>query len=210
LAVEKKIGVVNYGVGNLASVGNALSKLEVDHVFLDEPNKFSSVDKLILPGVGAFSIAMEELRDRGMLDELLRYVENSDRQLLGICLGMQLLLSESCENGNYEGLNLLSGSVETFNNVVEDLPIPNIGWCYINKKLKESKLLSDLTEEQLCFYFVHGYYCKLVEQNVVSATLNYGVNIDVVIEHNNIFGCQFHPEKSQASGLKVLNNFISI
>jgi glutamine amidotransferase len=207
--IEKKIGIVNYGTGNLASVGNALNKLGANYEFLDDAKKFSSVDKLVLPGVGAFGSGMKALHERGMIDELLRYVENKNNKLLGICLGMQLLLSRSCENGDNAGLNLLSGTVERLSDVVVNMPVPNIGWCYIDSH-RDSIMLEGLAKEQLCFYFVHGYYCKLENRNMVTGTLNYGVEFDVVVEHENIFGCQFHPEKSQSSGLKVLNNFIHI
>ena len=204
-----KVGIVNFGMGNLASISNALNRLEVNHIFLEDAGHFNKVGKLILPGVGAFGSAMEALRERGMVDALLRYVEDLDRHVLGICLGMQLLLSESCEHGDFHGLNLLPGRVKFLKDVMGDLLIPNIGWCNV-KARGGSVLLSNLSKEQLCFYFVHSYYCVVDDRKAVSGLLDYGDEIDVVVEHENIFGCQFHPEKSQRSGLQVLENFIRL
>ncbi|WP_147818851.1 imidazole glycerol phosphate synthase subunit HisH [Salidesulfovibrio onnuriiensis] len=199
------IGIVDYGCGNLASIKNSLDYLNIPNEVIDDPEKVAACGKVILPGVGAYRQAMNQLDATGMKSAVLEYAA-SGKQLLGICLGMQLLLTRSHEQGVHDGLDLVPGTVEPLSAASEELRVPNIGWCRI-EAAPESRLLAGIHAEDLCFYFVHSYYCKLKDSGCVSATLQYGATCDVVLECGNVFGCQFHPEKSQHAGMALLKNF---
>lgn len=202
------IGIVDYGVGNLASVRNALDYLGIENILVSTPSQFDQVQRLILPGVGAFGQAMEQLNSTGMAEALKGYAD-SGRPLLGICLGMQLLLSSSSEMGNHAGLNLVEGTVLRLAENDSSLRVPNIGWCRVRRN-GESRLLHGIEDENLCFYFVHSYYCRLKSEIHAVGMLDYGTECHVVFESDNLYGCQFHPEKSQKSGLSLLKNFAGI
>jgi len=207
--MNSTVGIIDYGMGNLASVGNALDFMGVENAIVSDPDKLCFFDKLILPGVGAFGQAMERLTDTGLAAAIRQYVLTESRPLLGICLGMQLLLSKSCEHGEFAGLDIVEGEVKELERGVERLPVPNIGWSPI-RKISEATLLGGIEDEDLCFYFVHSYYCNVADRSRVIGVLGYGITIDVVLDAGNVFGCQFHPEKSQRSGLKVLTNFVEM
>lgn len=198
------LGILNYKMGNLQSVKNSLDYLHISSKFINHPSEIADCDKLILPGVGAFGLAMEQLKELKLLDPLKKFVA-SGHPLLGICLGMQLLLESSEEHGFHTGLAFIRGRVLPFREKIKELPIPHVGWNNIAKK-KESQLLKNI-ENETSFYFVHSFYCDLVDKKEVAATTDYGFDFDSVIEVGNIFGCQFHPEKSQHLGLKILENF---
>ncbi len=200
------IGIIDYGMGNLASVENALHFLGLDCAFVTQPEAVADYDRVILPGVGAFGKAMQHLTANGMNEAVTDFAANRGRPLLGICLGMQLLLSGSVEYGTHEGLDLVTGKVESLSELTVDVSVPNIGWSRIERS-GQSKLLDGIAEDGLCFYFIHSYCCAVADRATVTGRLDYGVKFDVVIEKNNIFGCQFHPEKSQESGLRLLRNF---
>jgi glutamine amidotransferase len=200
------IGIIDYGMGNLASVENAMHFLGLDCAIVTQPDDVTDYDRLVLPGVGAFGKAMQHLTANGMHEAIKDFAANRGRPLLGICLGMQLLLSESVEYGTHAGLGLVPGRVKSLAELATDVSVPNIGWSRIERR-EHSRLLHGIGEDGLCFYFVHSYCCTVDDRDVVTGQLDHGVKFDVVIEKDNIFGCQFHPEKSQESGLHLLRNF---
>jgi imidazole glycerol-phosphate synthase subunit HisH len=201
------IGILDYKMGNLQSIKNSLDYLNIPNRFIDYPNEILNCDKLILPGVGAFGLAMKRLDELGFIEPIKEFVFLG-KPLLGICLGMQLLLDSSEEHGHHLGLGLVKGRVLPFKEKISNLPIPHIGWNDISKK-KESKLLTNI-ENKASFYFVHSFYCDLTDKKAVAATTDYGFDFDSVIESGNIYGCQFHPEKSQKNGMVILENFSEI
>jgi glutamine amidotransferase len=197
------IGIINYGVGNIQSVKNSLDFLSIPNGIINSPKEIKNFDKIILPGVGAFGAAMKKLNDLGFVGEIKKFSKN--KPILGICLGMQLLFEESSEYGKHKGLGLIKGKVLNFNKKVKKLPIPLIGWTEI-KKTAESPLLLGLDNEA-SFYSVHSYYCEPAVKSVILATSNYGIDFPAIVGKNKVFGCQFHPEKSQKAGLQILKNF---
>jgi len=201
------IGIINYGVGNLRSVKNSLDHLGVPNAFVSKPDGINSFDKIILPGVGAFGAAMKKLNSLGFAEEIKKFA-SKNKPILGICLGMQLLFDESEEHGKHKGLGLIKGKVLPFSEKVKDLPLPLIGWNNITK-VGASPLLENM-ENDPSFYFVHSFYCQPEEPSITIASADYGIKFSAVIHRNNIFGCQFHPEKSQSAGLQILKNFSNI
>jgi len=199
------IGIVNYGMGNIASVKNALDYLRINSVIIDNPNKLYNMDKLLLPGVGAFGMAMHNLNYSGFSDTIKELVIIKKKPILGICLGMQLLLESSTEHGFHLGLDLIKGKVLFLGNVINNLSIPHIGWNEVNY-CKTSVLFRNLKVEST-FYFVHSFYCEIESLKNVSGTTDYGFTFHSSLEDEHVFGCQFHPEKSQHNGLLVLSNF---
>lgn len=199
------VGIIDYGMGNLASVSNALNFLNIKHDIVSNYNKTNRFDKYILPGVGAFGMAMDNLR-MNHYDELLsEEVLIKQKPILGICLGMQLLLTNSEEFGFHSGLNIIPGSVRSFKNQVQNLPIPHMGWNDVSIK-HSSKLYND-KKSLPCFYFVHSYYCQINDANSVTGVCNYGIPFHAMVEYEHIMGCQFHPEKSQNAGMEIYRSF---
>lgn len=201
------IGIIDYKMCNLQSVKNSLDYLNIPNKFVDSPSEIKSCDKLILPGVGAFGLAMERLDKIGFTKQIKEFARKG-RPLLGICLGMQLLMESSQEHGHHLGLGLIKGGVFDFKTKIKNLPIPHVGWNNINKK-RESSLLKGV-ENGASFYFVHSFYCDLTNKKEVVTTTDYGFDFDSILESKNIYGCQFHPEKSQQDGLRILKNFNEI
>jgi imidazole glycerol-phosphate synthase subunit HisH len=197
------IFIADYGAGNLHSVVKALEYLGLKVVVSSDPAKLSGCRKVIVPGVGAFGPAIAALNATGFSDALLEYVDKGG-QLLGICLGMQLLLTESEEMGSNRGLDIIPGKVRHF--ISETDKIPQIGWNSVDLQ-KESILFRGIDDHSF-FYFVHSYYCEPESSGSVAATTWFaGKNFCSAIEKNGIFAVQFHPEKSSAAGLQVLKNF---
>lgn len=202
------IAIVDYNMGNLASVQNAFAKLGEDTIIESDPNKFKDYDKLILPGVGAFGDAMTHLRERKMIEALREYA-NSGKYMLGICLGMQLLFQSSEEFGKHEGLGLIKGSVTAFDTVKfsEPLKVPHMGW---NRMFtSQHQLFEDLDEEHY-LYFVHTYHVNCADKEDIIGTTNYGYDFTSAVARGNVMGIQPHPEKSHENGLKILENFIGL
>lgn len=195
------IAVVDYDVGNIRSVLFALRRLQRDAELTDNPSLLQDADGLILPGVGAFAPAMDQLRERG-LDDVVCQFADSGRPLLGICLGHQLLFSESEEHGLHEGLNLLPGQVVRFE---RGLKVPHMGWNQVDQTAACS-LFEDIESGEF-FYFAHSYYTLPAESEVSVGSTDYGRTFTSVASRDNVFGAQFHPEKSGAVGLKMLSNF---
>ncbi|MEF2230681.1 MAG: imidazole glycerol phosphate synthase subunit HisH [Pseudodesulfovibrio sp.] len=203
------IGIIDYGMGNLASVRNALESLGAECRIVATPEALAEVDKAILPGVGAFGDAMRSLDGSGLSEAIREFALEWKRPFLGICLGMQLVLDESFEFGRHIGLGLVPGVVLPLDDYVGNLRVPNIGWCP-TARVGRSLLTRGLEDRELCFYFVHSFFCRLEDRGKVTCVLHYGTECDVIVESDNVFACQFHPEKSQASGLKILSNFKEI
>jgi glutamine amidotransferase len=195
--------IADYGAGNLRSVLKAFEYLGVKAIVGNDPAKLTGYRKVILPGVGAFGQAIESLNASGFTEAVLEHVDKGG-QLLGICLGMQLLLAESEEMGAWKGMNLIPGKVRHFKSDTDK--IPQIGWNSVDQQ-KESILFRGIPDHSF-FYFVHSYYCEPEAPDAVAATTWFaGKNFCSAIEKNGIFAVQFHPEKSSDAGLHVLKNF---
>ncbi|MGD2027282.1 MAG: imidazole glycerol phosphate synthase subunit HisH [Anaerolineales bacterium] len=199
------IVVINYGVGNLHSVRKAVEYVGGDVVVTGDAETIMRAEKVILPGVGAFQDGMVGLQSRGLTQILLDAVKQG-KLLLGICLGMQLLFSESEEQGAHQGLDLISGKVVLFDQ--PGIKVPQIGWNQVAAS-KPSALLHGIQEGDYV-YFNHSYYCIPEEDGVALTRTDYGSSFVSAVEKNNIYGVQFHPEKSQRVGLKILKNFVEL
>lgn len=195
-------------MGNLASVKNALDHLSLPSEIFDDASKIYRYNRLILPGVGAFGKAMENLRSSGFEDAIKEAVLIKQVPILGICLGMQLLLSTSTEHGTHEGLNIVKGEVKNFKEVISELPVPHMGWNDVIFK-KKSELFEGQLNTTGTFYFVHSFFCTLENEDYVTGITEYGIHFNSVFEKDHVAGCQFHPEKSQADGLLIFKNFAS-
>lgn len=201
------IGIINYGMGNLASVKNALEYLSISCKIISSPDELREADKIILPGVGAFGMAMDNLNKSGFSAEIKELVLEKKKPILGICLGMQLLLDQSVEHGKHKGLSIVNGEVLFFGDAISGQPIPHMGWNDVEQK-KDSVLYKTI-DGPVSYYFVHSYYCQLNNVQEVAGITNYGIAFHSSIESGHIFGCQFHPEKSQKNGLSIFKNFNS-
>jgi len=202
------IAIVDYNMGNLASVKNAFTKLGKETVVESDPSKFKEYDKLILPGVGAFGDAMEHLRERNMISAIKDFAA-SGKPMIGICLGMQLLFESSEEFGKHEGLGLIKGHVTAFDSskFSEPLKVPHMGW---NRMFtKEHPLFVGLDDEHY-LYFVHTFHVTCDNEDDIIGSTEYGYKFTSAVAHKNIMGIQPHPEKSHENGLKILENFINL
>lgn len=200
------LGIIDYNMGNLASVYNACSKFTKDLKIVKNADDLKNLDKIILPGVGAYKDAMQHLENSGLKDAILDFA-NSKKPLLGICLGMQLLFESSEEFGYTKGLGLIEGKVVKFDKskMSSDLKIPHMGWNKIVNK--DNPLFKNLQNPYL--YFVHSYHV-VTDDKYTIATTNYGYDFVSAVNKDNIFGFQPHPEKSHNNGLKILENFINL
>lgn len=199
-----RIGIIDYGMGNIQSVRNALEQLDCEVLVSDDSAVLSNTDALILPGVGSFGNAMKNLQQRALIDPLRNVVLEKGMPLLGICLGMQLLADSSDEQGRHVGLGLIPGQVQKIP-VSEGYRLPHIGWNDVSIR-KHDPLFRDILEND-DFYFVHSYRFEC-ELEYISGVTNYGTEITAAVQRGRIFGVQFHPEKSQRKGLRLLKNFI--
>lgn len=198
------IAVINYNMGNISSVKNAFRRIGANVRVTSDARVISNAKALVLPGVGAYKDAYKNLKKLNLIKVLKENVRK--KVFLGICLGMHLLFEYSLENGKNKGLGILKGSVEKIPQVVK---VPHIGWNQLKILKRNSKIFSGIKEGDN-FYFAHSYYVIPGNKDVVSSTTDYGIEIAASIEHDNIYGFQFHPEKSSAGGLRLLENFWNI
>ena len=202
------IAIVDYGVGNLFSLKSSLAAVGREALVTGDASKLRRAEKIILPGVGAFGDAAEKLRALG-LDEVLCEQARAGKPLLGICLGMQLLFDKSYEYGEHAGLGLIPGNVHPLAGTIPDnLKIPHIGWNALDFHGGRSPLFRYVREGE-CVYFVHSYYAAGCEESVI-ATAEYGAPVTAAVQRENVYGCQFHPEKSGKVGLNILRAFCEL
>ena len=200
------ITIIDYGAGNIRSIEKALKFIGEDVVLTGDPDAVRGAEKLVLPGVGSFGEAMENLNRRG-LTEAIREAAGSGTPLLGICLGLQLLFERSEESPGIEGLGILPGEVLRIPDT-PGLKIPHMGWNSLHLQ-NDGSMFRGIPEDAYV-YFVHSYYLKAAEEDIVKATTEYGVCIHAAVEKGNVFATQFHPEKSSDIGLAMLRNFAAI
>ncbi|MBX7149494.1 imidazole glycerol phosphate synthase subunit HisH [bacterium] len=198
------IAVIDYEMGNLKSVSKALESQGASVTVTRDPSVIKNASKIVLPGVGAYGMCMDNLKKFGLV-EVIKESIASGKRFLGICLGLQLLFEESEEFGPIQGLGVLKGKVKKFKG---DLKVPQIGWNTVNAK-KGSTLFKDI-ENNSRFYFVHSYYVEPQDKSLIASTTPYGIEYCSSVEKDNIVAVQFHPEKSQATGLKMLKNFVEL
>ncbi len=202
---QTTVNIIDYGIGNLRSVRQAFIHEGVSARFVYDANEILNAERLVLPGVGAFGDGMTELRKRGLIDPIREYAKRG-RSLLGICLGMQMMFESSEENPGVEGLGLFSGSCKKFA-VSPGMKVPQIGWNRI-EVTPNSRLLAGC--DRAFVYFVHSYYACPTEQADIAARSEYTCPFTAAVEAGNLCGCQFHPEKSQDTGLMIIRNFIAL
>ena len=198
------IAIIDYGMGNLHSVSKAVERLGYEAVVTGDAEQILAAEGAILPGVGAFGDAMEQLRESGLNDVVMRYAE-SGKPLLGICLGMQLLFASSEEHGDHEGLALLPGSVVRFRG---DYKVPHMGWNRLVYKQNTSPIFQGIEEGHV--YFVHSYHAKPECESDLLAVTDYHQPVTAIVGRDNVYGMQFHPEKSGDIGMQLLNNFLKM
>ncbi len=202
------ITIIDYGVGNLFSLSSSLSYLGLENKVSRDPEDLRKADHIILPGVGAYGDAIAKLRGSGMAEPLLDEAK-AGKPIMGICLGMQLLFDKSYEYGEHCGLGLIDGNVRPIEGVIPDgFKIPHIGWNSLKFTDKKSKLFKYINDGNYV-YFVHSYYAADCDKSV-TAYAEYGANLTASAENGNVFGCQFHPEKSGETGLKILKAFCEV
>jgi glutamine amidotransferase len=195
------IAIIDYGMGNLRSVEKGFLKVGVDARVVTEPGAVDDAGAVVLPGVGAFRDCMKNLAGMSLTEPIVRSIEKG-KPYLGICLGLQVLFSESEEFGTYEGLNIIKGKVRKFRT---DLKVPHMGWNNV-KLLRRPPVFEGIRDESF-FYFVHSFYVDPEDTNVIAATTDYGITFTSMVWKDNIIATQFHPEKSQETGLVILKNF---
>ena len=201
------IAIIDYGVGNLFSLVSSFKSIGVEAVITDREEIIDAADKIILPGVGAFGDARRKLAETGMDKTVLRQAR-AGKPIMGICLGMQLLFEKGYEYGTYDGLGLLKGEVVSMEGVVpENYKIPHIGWNSLIFK-QENPLFKYISNGDFV-YFVHSYYAKNCDESLL-ATAEYGPELTAAVARGNIYGCQFHPEKSGSVGLNILRGFAEL
>jgi imidazole glycerol-phosphate synthase subunit HisH len=198
------VTIVDYGMGNLGSIQNMFKRIKVASEITGDKAKIAAAKKILLPGVGAFDAAMEKINVTGLREILDHKAKEEKTPVLGICLGMQLL-TKSSEEGVLPGLGWLDAQTIKFNLQNASLKVPHMGWNLVHS-VKESALIAELPEEPR-FYFVHSFYVQCRNSEDVLTTTNYGKHFHSIVQHDNIYGAQFHPEKSHKYGMKLLLNF---
>ncbi len=205
--IKKKVAIINYGLGNLVSIENALRYLKINNKIISNPKDLKNFSHLILPGVGSFSTGMKNITKFGWDEEIKKFYSNR-KLILGICLGMQMLFSDSNEFGLSNGLGLIQGKCRMFSEETKNkIVIPHVGF---NQVVFPETVISSGIDKNSSFYFIHSYRIKKVEPNVRYGYTTYGEKFISFVEKNNVFGTQFHPEKSHTAGLKLLKNFVNI
>jgi len=196
--------IIDYNVGNLHNLKNALDFGGIENKLVTNPDEVKKADRILLPGVGAFAPAMDHLKKSGMLEALQEKFQ-SGAPMLGVCVGAQLLMDNSEEDGFHDGLGWIKGKVKRFSH---ELKIPQIGWNSVKKQ--KNNLLFKHVSDEMYFYFVHSYHLELRNLDQVLGMTNYGYDFASVVSNENLWGVQFHPEKSQNAGLQLLKNFCTL
>ncbi len=196
------IAIIDYGVGNLRSVEKAFTTQGINAVVTDDPDILERADKLVLPGVGAFAACMDGLRRRGF-DQLVIEAAAAGKPVLGLCVGLQMMFEEGHEFGVHRGLGLMPGRVIRF---PEGLHVPHIGWNQVHLRRQDHPVLRNLTDDSF-FYFVHSYYVEPADPDCIIGETEYGIRYATICGRGSVLGVQFHPEKSQATGLTLLRHF---
>ena len=202
-----KVAIINYGMGNLNSVRRSFEEIDTDVLVVNHPSELYTVDRIILPGVGSFMEGMKNLNKGGWVSALNDVVNRHNKPLLGICLGMQMLASKGYEGDETQGLDFISGEVKRINLLGCNHRIPHMGWNDIRYKAKD--VIFDSIPDSSDFYFVHSYAFIPTNSKNIIASVNYGCELTAVVRSNNVFGCQFHPEKSSKAGRQLLRNFMN-
>ena len=201
-----KISIIDYGLGNLYSVLGAVCKIGYEAKITNDASEIKTSDKLILPGVGAYADGMRNIKNLNLLEPLDEFVNIKKKPILGICLGFQLFAQESFEFGHHKGLGWIDASVERFSLEDKKIRIPHVGW---NNFIKyRNNVLWDGIPSDTVFYYVHSYHVNCKNEKIITAKCSHGIKFVSAIQQQNIFGTQFHPEKSQFYGLEVIKNFI--
>ena len=196
--------IIDYNVGNLHNLKNALDFSGIENRLVTKPDEVKKADRILLPGVGAFAPAMDQLKKSGMLEALQEKFQ-SGTPMLGVCVGAQLLMDNSEEDGFHDGLGWIKGKVKRFSH---ELKIPQIGWNSVKKQ--KNNLLFKHVSDEMYFYFVHSYHLELRNNDQVLGMTNYGYDFASIVCKENLWGVQFHPEKSQNAGLQLLKNFCTL
>ncbi len=205
-----KVGIISYGVGNIGSVIGSINNLAIEYQIIKEEKEFDQIDKLILPGIGNFKKCKEILDKKNFTKIIREKVSKHKIPILGICLGMQLLAylgTEGNKNNFSEGLKLIQGEVVNLKKLGSKSILPHIGWN--NIKIKNTSPIIKNIPDNTDFYFVHSYAYSNIKKEYIIAETNYGINFPVIIQNKNVWGTQFHPEKSQKAGQKLIKNFIN-
>lgn len=201
-----KLAIINYGMGNLGSVRRSFEELNVDAIIASDPAQLQESDRIVLPGVGSFAEGMSNLLERGWVEPLTDAVHQQHKPLLGICLGMQMLADTGTEGGHIKGLGFIPGKVQKLDDLGCNLRIPHVGWNEVQQVAEDA--LFDGIRDASDFYFVHSYAFVPTDTKHLIATAPYGVPVTAVVKNANIYGCQFHPEKSSKAGRRLLQNFL--
>ena len=202
------LAIIDYGVGNLFSLQCSLNKIGVENVVTSDVEIIKNADRIILPGVGAFGDAVKKLHESGMFEVVIEEAKKG-KPLMGICLGMQMLFEKSYEYGEYEGLGLIKGEIVSLKGrIPEELDIPHMGWNALKLHNGKNELFKYINEGD-CVYFVHSYFGVECDEALI-ASAEYGIDVTAAVAKNNVYGCQFHPEKSGDVGLKILKAFCEI
>ncbi len=202
------LAIIDYGVGNLFSLQCSLNKIGVENVVTSDVEVIKNADRIILPGVGAFGDAVKKLHESGMFEVVIDEAKKG-KPLMGICLGMQMLFEKSYEYGEYEGLGLIKGEIVSLKGrIPEELDIPHMGWNALKLHNGKNELFKYINEGD-CVYFVHSYFGVECDEALI-ASAEYGIDVTAAVAKNNVYGCQFHPEKSGDVGLKILKAFCEI
>ncbi|MFH1888756.1 MAG: imidazole glycerol phosphate synthase subunit HisH [Candidatus Omnitrophota bacterium] len=202
-----KIAIIDYGMGNIHSVRKALESMGAGTIVTNKPADITASDKIILPGVGAFNDAMEELKKQGLISVMAKCIKKG-KVFLGICLGMQLLFEESEEATASKGLGFVNGIVRKLQ-AKDGLKVPHMGWNQLQIKNGACPLLNDIVDGSYV-YFCHSYYPEPQDKSITAATTDYGIEFASILWKDNMYAAQFHPEKSQEIGLKILKNFVNL
>ncbi len=201
------IAVIDYGSSNIASITNALDYLSQDYSLVNNGDEMKNFHKFILPGVGSFKHAMQNLSEKKFIEPIKDIINFPNKSILGICLGMQLFYSWSEEDNGCAGMDIIKGNVKRIDN--NKLPVPNTGWRQCTFTSRSGELFKNIDDNSL-FYFVHSFGCHAHDKNIVTSEILYTDQIDASFNYKNLYGTQFHPEKSQSVGLSLLKNFIYI